>query len=519
MKTNPTHVTACALVLAIFVFSSAFAQPSNKDLEKLSYKDLNHQLNQLNPEVYYGGLMIAGGQERTGTFAVIDGTLDIQDRGTLDGDVWVIGGRLIMTGNARISGQVVLVDSEVFLSRTAVIEGGTRSYRCECRIKADEWEESGNLEFEKYEDPMAIHIRPLIRVGTPTRVQYNVLRLGIQRHNRRRPDPYVSGFAAVDVSLWSSTHGHFGFETRVKVPLRGHTAGLVLGVYKKVFSNDYWQVSSVENASILVITGWEFADYFESRGAEIGLEFKLSDYLNLSLINTWRKDYSLETGTAPSLFNSNQRLPDNPAIDDGDRVTLAAALEYDSREEPESPGSAWYASIWGEKGFADGPGDFSYEAFQLDLRKYSQLPYDLQLDVSGKLFSTFDPAPRQVYQSLGGYGGVRGLSDDPFAVSRGDRMVQISGELRRPLPDIRYFRSVFTSWNWLVFYDTGLLVEAENPTDPLGFLETPYLDWGKSVGIGFTGESVLPYIGVYVAKDLDNNYKGLRAILRIKRSF
>ena len=455
MKTTPTHVIACALFLVIFVVPSAIAQPSNQDLEKLSHKDLNQQLSELNPDVFYGGLMIAGGQQRTGTFAVIDGTLDIQDGGTLEGDVWVIGGRLIMTGNARITGLVVLVDSEAFLSRTAVIEGGSRSYRCECRFKAEQWEESGKLEFEKYEDPMVIRIRPLIRVGKPTRVQYNILRLGIQRNNPRRPDPYVTGFAAVDLSLWSSTHGHFGFETGLKVPLRGHSAGLILGVYKKVFSNDYWQVSSGENATILVVTGWEFADYFESRGAEIGLEFKLTDYLDLSLINTWRKDYSLETGTAPSLFNSNQRLPDNPAIDDGDRVTLAAALVYDSREEPEWPESAWYASIWGEKGFADGPGDFSYEAFQLDLRKYSQLPYDLQLDVSGKLFSTFNPAPRQVYQSLGGYGGVRGLSDDPFAVSRGDRLVLLSGELRRPLPDVRYFSSVFTSWNWLVFYDTG----------------------------------------------------------------
>jgi hypothetical protein len=519
MKTNPTHVTACAFFLLIFIFSSAIAQPANDNLEKLSHQELTRQLNQLNPEVFYGGMMIAGGQRHTGTFAVVDGALDIQDAGTLDGDVWIVGGRLIMTGDARISGHVVLVNSEVFTSRTAVIEGGIQSYRCECQFNADEWEESGKLEFEKFEDPMALRIRPLVRAGTPTRVQYNVLRLGIQRHNSRRPDPYVSGFAAVDLSLWSSTHGHFAFDTGMKVPLRGHTAGLDLRCYKKVFSNDYWQVSSVENAGILVLTGWEFADYYESRGAEIGLEFKLAGYLDLTLTNAWRRDYSLETGHAPSLFNSNQRLPDNPAIDDGDRVTLAAAFVYDSREEPESPASAWYASVWGEKGFADGPGDFSYEAFQLDLRKYSQLPHDFQLDVSGKLFSTFDPAPRQVYQSLGGYGGVRGLSDDPFAVSRGDRLVLFSGELRRPLPDVRYFRSVFTSWNWLVFYDTGLLVEAQNPTDPLGFLETPYGDWGKSIGIGVTGESVLPYVGVYVAKDLDNNYKGLRAILRIKRSF
>jgi hypothetical protein len=519
MKTNPALIIVPALLLLLVSSVSSTASPSERDLGKLSPDDLTERLRELDASVYYGGVMVSGGESLTGRVVVIDGALDIQDGGVLDGDVWIVGGRLIMTGHARIRGGVVLVNSDMFTSRAAEIGGEVVRYACECRFKAEDWEESRTLGFEKEEDPMAIRIKPAIRAGTPKRVQYTVLRLGLQRQNPRRPDPYVSGHALVDVPPWSSTHGHFGFDAGVEVPLRGHSAGLVLRGYKKVFSNDYWQVSSVENAGILLLTGYEFADYHESRGAEAGLEFSFAGYMNLSLIAAWRKDYSLETGKAPSLFKSNVRLPENPAIDDGERVTLSVSFVYDSREEPESPGDAWYVAVWGEKGFADGPGEFSYEAFQLDLRKYSTLPWDLRLDLGGKLFSTFSAAPRQVYQSLGGYGGVRGLHDRPFDVRRGDRLVLLSGELRRPLPPVRYIRSILTSWDLLLFYDTGLLVETDNPTDPLGFLDTPYGEWGRSVGLGVTGESFVPYLGLYVARDLDNGYESLRVILRIKKSF
>jgi hypothetical protein len=514
------------LIFAVCVLAAVFlpavpthAQTAGEKSEKISPGDLGRIIADLDIDKFYGGVMIAAGESRPGPVLVLDGVLDIQDGGTLDGDAWIVGGKLIMTGGARVRGRVVLVNSEIFVSRSATVGAGIERYRCDCRFDAKEWEESGTVEFEKYTDPMEIRIRPKIAAGTPKRVQYTVLRAGLVRRNPRRPDPYVSGHVLADIPLWSSTHGHFGFDAELHIPLRGLSIGLAIRGYKKVFSNDYWQVSSPENAAILLLTGYEFADYHESRGAEVGLDFRLWGYLGLSLTAAYRKDYSLETGRAPSLFNSNQRLPDNPAIDDGVRTTVSAAIVYDSREEPESPGRAWYAALWGEAGFARGPGEFSYEALQLDARKYSPLPYELQLDIGARLFSTFDRAPRQVFQSLGGYGGVRGLPDRPFDVRRGDRLVLLSGELRRQLPDVPVFRSLFTEWNLLVFYDTGLLVEAENPTDVFGFLETPYRDWGKSVGLGITGESVLPYVGLYVARDLDGGYDGVRVILRIKRSF
>jgi hypothetical protein len=511
----------CFIAVALVLAAAPSAYTSNADADKpqkISPKKLTERIEQLGPAVHYGGVMVATGDTLAGPVVVIDGALDIQDGGVLVGDAWIVDGRLIMTGGATVRGRVHLVDSEVFRSRVAEVTGGVAVYRCECKIDAEVYEDENEVKFVKYEDPMAIRTKPYVRPDYPTRVQYNVLRVGLRRQNDRRPDPYVSGYALAHVPIWSSTHGHFGWDARVNVPLWGHRVGLVLRGYSRIISNDYWQVSQLENAFILVLTGWEFADYYQRQGGDLGLEFQFRESLRLSVTGSLGRDYSLETGRAWSLFNSNDRLPPNPPIDDGDRATVAAAFVFDSRREPARPANAWYVELWGEKGFESDFSDFSYEAFSVDLRRYNSLPLELQLDLRGKLFSTLSDSPRQVYQSLNGYGGVRGLPDQSFDVRRGDRMVLFTGELRRALPDVRFVRSVFTSWDLLVFTDIGLLVEAEDPDDPFAFLEAPWDDWGKSVGLGVSGESILPYIGFYVAKDLDDR-RGLRAILRIERSF
>jgi hypothetical protein len=516
MKHRPTIIahSAAALIAACTV---AFSQPSQPQ-KKISSKELTKQIEKIGTGVQYGGVMIPAGDTLAGPVVVIDGALDVQAGGVLDGDAWIVNGRLIMTGGATVHGSVHLVDSEAFRSRTALVTGEVIQYACECRLDAETYEEDGDVKFVKYDDPMAIKTKPAVAPGSPSRVQYTVLRVGIKRENERRPDPYVSGYFMVDIPIWSSTHGHFGFDSRVKVPLWGHRVGLTLRAYKRVFSNDYWQVSRLENALILVLTGYEFADYYQRDGGDIGLDFVLGGQWSLEAAASVGRDYSLETGRAWSLFNSNQRLPVNPPIDDGVRTCVSGALVYDSREEPEWPDSAWRLRLWGEKGIDNGPGEFDYGAFQFELNRYQNLPYDLHLDLRGRLFSTVDPAPSQVYQSLGGYGGIRGLSDHPFPVYRGDRLVLLSGELRRSLPDVRYISAFFTSWDVILFSDIGLLALAEDPYDSFGFLEAPFDEWGKSVGLGVSGESILPYVGVYIAHDLDRS-GSLRAILRIERSF
>jgi hypothetical protein len=209
----------------------------------------------------------------------------------------------------------------------------------------------------------------------------------------------------------------------------------------------------------------------------------------------------------------------NPAIDDGERLTLSMRLEYDGRDEEGWRRSAWRFDLWFEKGLEAGSADFSYEAFDIDVARYQYLGRRSRIDLRGKVFSAFSPVPGQLRRTLGGYAGVRGARDIPFPVEKGDRLALFSVEARTRLPDVWGLRSLFSYWDILVFSDIGLLAEAGNKESPFGFFKTPFEEWVKTAGLGFSGQSFLPYVGFYIAHDLDRDRFEPRAILRFEQSF
>lgn len=507
------------IILLWFVCGTAAAPVSGQTPTNISAKKLTQRLEKLGAPVCYGGVMIAAGDTLRGPVVAVDGVLDVQDGGVLAGDAWVVNGRMILTGGAVVLGRVYLVNSEPFFSHSSTVAGGVERYKCECEIKAEVLETDGKLVFGKKEDPLALKFKPTMTPGRPTRVKYNVVRLGIARENPKYPAPYVHVFAAADVPLWPDSRGYLGFDAAVTIPLAGGRFSACARAFKKTFTNDDWLVSRGEDAAMLVLTGYEFADYYERRGGQLGLELDVREFLSVNTEVYYGRDVSLTVDGTPSVFQSNQRLPDNPAVDDGDRVAVSAAVTFDSRYDASRPRNAWFGRLRLEKGVADGPGEFSYAAFSVDACRYTEVPLGFQLDLRGKLFSSFDRLPRQVWMSLNGYGGVRGLGDDPFLVRRGDRLALFSGELRRRLPELPVFRIFFSRWDFLVFGDVGLLAKADHERSPFKFLEEKFDNWGRTAGVGISGESFLPYVGLYLAKDLDGRRDAPRIILRLNRSF
>ena len=84
---------------------------------------------------------------------------------------------------------------------------------------------------------------------------------------------------------------------------------------------------------------------------------------------------------------------------------------------------------------------------------------------------------------------------------------------------ISLFKTIFSRWDLLLFSDIGILASAENKEAPFRFLTNSSDVWKKTVGAGISGESLLPYIGFYVAQDLDAERLEPRYILRFNRSF
>jgi hemolysin activation/secretion protein len=162
-------------------------------------------------------------------------------------------------------------------------------------------------------------------------------------------------------------------------------------------------------------------------------------------------------------------------------------------------------------------GERTYTMLEAAVRRHQRLSYSDFLDLKFKAAGAVDPLPVQRTYSLGSVGGVRGKDFDSWGVPRGDRLLLANIEYRRRLPTVRYIQSVFSTW-WLVaFYDAGALFISKDPDD-LGTLISDASDHaGSGTGVGVSGSSFLPYIGMFVAKDLDTD--SWRFIVRLNRPF
>jgi hypothetical protein len=507
------------ILLSIPVYGAPGPDDLEREREKIKPKELTEMVDLPSRTVHYGGLMIAAGETVPGPVIVIKGSLDIQDGGILEGDAWVINGDMILTGTAAIEGRAILVNGSDYLSRNAVVGEGIVYYLCECRLDDKKYEDSEEVEFVKQENPRVVRTKFAFRPGRPTRVDYEIIRLGFARENDKARKPYTKAFGFLQVPIWKDSGGFLGFDAGISFPLSGDDLRLEVNGFKRTESNDTWQIGRLENGFIVMMTADDYLDYWERRGGELGLKWKVSEYTTLGGFVSMQEDVSLEAMKIPSLLRSTGRYRENPAIDDGERLAADLRVCYDGREDESWRRSAWRFDLWFEKGFRTGAADFSYEAFDIDIARYQYVGRRSEIGLRGKVFSTFSPIPGQIRRTLTGYAGVRGARDIPFPVEKGDRLALFSIEARTRLPDVWGFRWLFSYWDLLVFSDIGLLADAKNKESPFGFFDTPFEEWVKTVGAGFSGQSFLPYVGFYIAADLDRDKFEPRAILRFEQSF
>ena len=512
-------IAVSLLPLQVAASNADAADELEREREKVKPQEITAMVDLPSREVHYGGLMIAAGDTVAGPVVVIKGALDIQNGGFLKGDAWVINGNMILTGTAAIEGKASLVNGSDYLSHDARIEGGIYYYRCECRLDNKKYEDSEEVVFVKQEDPREVRTKFAYKPGRPTRVDYELIRLGFKRENDKHRKPYTKAYGYLHVPIWKDSGGFLGFDAGISFPLAGDDLRLELKGFKRTESNDTWQIGRLENGFIVMMTADDYLDYWERRGGELGLTWKVSEYVTLGSFVSLQEDVSLEAMRISSLLRSTKRYRENSAIDDGERLAVDLRFVYDGREDEGWRRSAWCFDLWFEKGLNVGSADFSYEAFDLDLARYQYLGRRSRVDLRGKIFSAFSPVPGQLTRTLSGYAGVRGARDIPFPIEKGDRLALFSIEARTRLPDVWGLRSIFSYWDLLVFSDIGLLADAENKESPFGFLDTPFEDWVKTIGLGFSGQSFLPYVGFYIAQDLDRDKFEPRAILRFEQSF
>ncbi|MBU8923358.1 MAG: hypothetical protein KOO63_16195, partial [Bacteroidales bacterium] len=164
-----------AALLSILLAWGSGLQADEAGIEKISHERLTSVLDLKDARFFYGGYMLSAGDSITGPVVVISGSLDIQDGAVLSGNAWVVSGRLIMTGDSRIEGDVTLVNSGDFLSRSADIAGRIKRYDCECRFDAQKFEEEGIILFNDYDDPKAVKTKFALGGDRAGRTDYTLI--------------------------------------------------------------------------------------------------------------------------------------------------------------------------------------------------------------------------------------------------------------------------------------------------------------------------------------------------------
>ncbi len=500
-----------ALVLAASVCHAASTRISPKQLTQL--------LRDSSRAVHRGDYSLTAGKIAESSLVIVQGSLDVASGIVLKGEVWIINGDLILAGDSHVEGRVNIVDGGLYQSQGSSITGRIEHYHCSCKLDADEFNKSGRMAFRKTADPKSLD--PRIEAGSEStnRVDYETVFLGLGRGNPDNPRPHWRGHAHLLIPLRENTRGFLGLDLELNIPISGRAVGLQIQGFKKTVTNDSWQYPVSENGAALLLSHSDFLDYYERSGGRAGMVIDPGHSLSFAGGIYLDHSQSLRTVSVSSLANNGRPLRDNPPVDRGEILGLDLSATYDTRDDPVRPASAWYLQTSVDAGFRAGPGDFGFTTLTLEACRYNRLWRKINLDLRARVFTGWRDLPAQRLQSLNGYGGVRGLHDIPFPDRRGDRMALASAELRIPLPQLPVFKILYTRWDLLVFADAGLLRMDGGAAAPFRFLNVPKSEWGKSIGIGVSGEAFLPYLGFYVAQDVTRLNKRPRFIVRAARSF
>ena len=495
---------------------------------EISARDLTAQFQGLDARIVEGDLGVAAGDTVSGPLVILRGALEMERAAFVAGDVWVIGGSVVMSRLSRISGTVTLINSEVYAAEGARV-GRLERHFCDCQLDGVSYRSQGNLVFvqrqERSNDVAAGASRwgYVIAPARPTRVRFDVLQLGMKYGNDQRRDAHFRFRFTVDIPVYPDTpHGFLQGAAGAIVPLSGEELTLRVNGYKSLHTEDTWQVNRLENSLLLVITSNEFANYFEKRGGEARITWSPSRGLGFTLSGFLQQDVSMPNGDVITIFGDKDHLPENPPVNDGVRGAVGLDVVYDTRIDRFYPYNAWRIGFDLEFGRLDpdsaGAGNVDYTALTMVANRYTRLPLAIQWDIGARVSTAFDPIPYQRYQTLNGYGGVRGANNEPFDIVRGNRLAWLSTEFRRELPPLPGFDWVYARWDFLVFGDIGLLAEVPDDAGAFDFI-ADMSGWIKTVGFGISGESFPPYLGIYLAQQIDGDRKNPRVIVRLARSF
>lgn len=506
------------------------------------------------------GPLVIGGRVMSNVTAVnCDVTLLPGAR--VDGDLWVIGGRLQGRDSATVRGEVRVYRLPSSAARTAA------DRRVDDDVPREPRRRMSRLGDGSWSDP--IH---LATAGAYNRVEGLPINIGPALYQATSwGSMRLDAFAIVRTgSTFEAGHGDVGHDVKTEVQFGRHKG---IGVGGRLFNSidavEPWQLSDMETSLAAFLFRRDYRDYFANRGASGFARLFVTP--NASITGTFADERwdSRDRLNPFTVFRGGTSWRPNPAMDAGAMHVGNLTLRYDTRTDADEPRSGMYVVVDAERGtgrlnavaptstarFANdccdgagttyGPGDaIAYTRGFIDARSYNRLSPVGQLSfriVAGGWVSG-DELPLQRRLSVEGPSLLPGYdfrdangTFDTGTCSSGaplglpaecDRIavaqVEYRGNLHVDLGDWREdtgrYVGAHSDGSWVMFADAGrgwmVGQPSSNTTYPKDVLP-PTSTFRTDLGLGFDFGG----LGVYAAKAVSAPTEAVNFFLRLHRRF
>jgi Omp85 superfamily domain len=499
--------------------------------------------------LYGGSLRIAG--RVAGPVAVANGTLYLLPGSAVEGEILVVGGRLLRSEQVEHPGP-----ERVFWDAAPVVRGNDGLLTLRERRRPLGEIATARTTFQ------AGRIRTTLSLstgGTYNRIEGLPLLFGPLFEFRPSPSIYTR----LDVRGILRTAGEstdlrsdFCYSVKADVRFSGRTEfGFGGRLYSEVEPIEDQPLSAGESGWSAFLLQRDYRDFFEREGVAGTAYVQPTGSLRLELSLSRDAERSVRATDPWSLLRNSDRWRRNPLIDDGHYFTTGLLLEYDTRNDRDLPTTGWFLRGRFEHLTSDDiapvalpppvrptpptGGGYSTDRLALDLRRYARLTPALRVNarVRAEGWIAGDRLPIQRRLSLGGPDLLPGFDfraftcapsgfSDPADPALCDRTIVTQLEVRTRLglnlgyrmPDRganRPGRFIGIEEADLVFFsDAGKAWLAGEGPGRVPVNRIPVLrEWSVDVGLGLdAGE-----IAAYLAKSTSG--EPVKFVVRLQRRF
>ena len=496
--------------------------------------------------LYRGSLRIAGTVR--GDLVVVNATLYLLPGADLEGDVLVVGGRLIRSPEARHVGRERVIWDAAPVLRSA---DGTLVVRERRRSLAELAAARTSFQTGKVRTTLLLatggtynRIEGLPIVAGPT------FELRPSRKTTARLDLRGILRTAPEGSRLSSDFG-YGVRAEFRFP-HGGVAGRL---YSDVAPVEDQPLSAAENGWSAFLLQRDYRDWYERNGGGGLAWVQPTPSLRIELSLRRDRERSVRAVDPWSVFRNSDTWRRNPLVDDGHYFTTGLEVGLDTRNDREVPTTGWYLRGRYEHSTSDDiapvalpetvrpaiitGGGYAFDRLTLDLRRYSRLTPALRVNsrLRAEGWIGGDRMPIQRRISLGGPDllpgyefraftcAPRGFSDAAL-VALCDRSITAQVEVRTRLAlNLGYRlrdrdggpgRFIGIEEADLVFFsDAGKAWLAGNGPEQVPVNRIPsFREWKADLGVGLDAGQ----IGAYLAKGF-SGAEPVRFLVRLQRRF